>query len=185
MAIIVTHTGYIKRTLDHQLPRPAARRPGRMGMKTSDEDFVSHLFVASTHAYILFFTNRGRVYWLKVHEIPDVGPAGQGQGDRQPGSLQSGEKIAAVCAVRDFASGGFVLLATRKGMVKKTELAAFSNPRPSGSSPCRWRSGIISSSQCSRRPRTRCSSAPRDGMAIRFSERTCDPWAAPHTGSRG
>ena len=101
-------------------------------MKTKDEDFVSDLFIASTHSYILIFTDRGRVYWLKVHEIPDVGPQGKGKAIVNLVQLQPGEKLAAFCAVRDFAAGGFVLLATRKGIIKKTELAAFSNPRPSG-----------------------------------------------------
>jgi DNA gyrase subunit A len=101
-------------------------------MKTRDEDFVSDLFIASTHSYILIFTDRGRIYWLKVHEVPDVGPQGKGKAVVNLVQLEQGEKIAAFCAVRDFASGGFVLLATRRGIVKKTELAAFSNPRPSG-----------------------------------------------------
>ena len=98
------------------------------GTRTSSRD----LFIASTHSYILIFTNRGRIYWLKVHEVPDVGPQGKGKAVVNLVSLQAGEKIAAFCAVRDFGSGGFVLLATRRGIVKKTELAAFSNPRPSG-----------------------------------------------------
>jgi DNA gyrase subunit A len=100
-------------------------------MRTKDEDFVQNLFIASTHSYILIFTDRGRVYWLKVHEIPEVGPQGKGKAVVNLVRLQSGEKIAAFCAVRSF-EGGFVLLATRKGIIKKTELSAFGNPRPSG-----------------------------------------------------
>jgi DNA gyrase subunit A len=132
VAISITHTGYIKRTSisSYRAQRRGGR--GRMGMKTKDEDFVSDLFIASTHSYILIFTTRGRIYWLKVHEIPDVGPQGKGKAVVNLVQLQPGEKIAAFCAVRDFSSGGFVLLATRRGIVKKTELAAFSNPRPSG-----------------------------------------------------
>jgi DNA gyrase subunit A len=101
-------------------------------MRTREEDFVSDLFIASTHSYILIFTDHGRVYWLKVHEIPDVGPQGKGKALVNLVSFQPGEKIAAFCSVRDFASGGHVLLATRRGIVKKTRLEAFSNPRPSG-----------------------------------------------------
>ncbi len=132
VAISITHTGYVKRT--HLTAYRAQKRGGRgkVGMKTRDEDFVSDLFIASTHSYILIFTNRGRIYWLKVHEIPDVGPQGKGKAIVNLVQMQSGEKIAATCAVRDFAQGGFVLLATRNGIIKKTELAAFSNPRPSG-----------------------------------------------------
>jgi len=132
VAISITHTGYIKRTAltSYRAQRRGGR--GRVGMKTRDEDFVSDLFIASTHSYILIFTDRGRIYWLKVHEVPDVGPQGKGKAVVNLVQLVAGEKIAAFCAVRDFTSGGYVLLATRQGIVKKTELAAFSNPRPSG-----------------------------------------------------
>jgi DNA gyrase subunit A len=132
VAISITHTGYIKRTTITSYRAQKRGGRGRVGMKTKDEDFVSDLFIASTHSYILIFTNRGRIYWLKVHEVPDVGPQGKGKAVVNLVQLQAGEKIAAFCAVRDFASGGFVLLATRRGIVKKTDLAAFSNPRPSG-----------------------------------------------------
>jgi DNA gyrase subunit A len=128
----ITHTAYIKRTsiTSYRVQKRGGR--GRVGMKTKDEDFVSDLFIASTHSYILIFTNRGRIYWLKVHEIPDVGPQGKGKAVVNLVSLSAGEKIAAFCAVRDFGAGGYVLLVTRRGIVKKTDLAAFSNPRPSG-----------------------------------------------------
>jgi DNA gyrase subunit A len=132
VAISITHTGYIKRSSITSYRAQKRGGRGRVGMKTREEDFVSDLFIASTHSYILIFTNRGRIYWLKVHEIPDVGPQGKGKAVVNLVPLQPGEKIAAFCAVRDFASGGFVLLATRRGIVKKTDLAAFSNPRPSG-----------------------------------------------------
>jgi len=132
VAISITHTGYIKRTSisSYRAQRRGGR--GRVGMRTKEEDFVSDLFVASTHSYILVFTNRGRIYWLKVHEVPDVGPQGKGKAIVNLVQLQPGEKIAAFCAVRDFSDGGCILFATRQGLVKKTELAAFSNPRPSG-----------------------------------------------------
>jgi DNA gyrase subunit A len=132
VAISITHSGYIKRSFLTSYRAQKRGGRGRVGMRTRDEDFVSDLFIASTHSYILIFTNRGRIYWLKVHEVPDVGPQGKGKAIVNLVSLLSGEKIAAVCAVRDFHSGGFVFLATRRGIVKKTELAAFSKPRPSG-----------------------------------------------------
>ncbi len=132
VAISITHGGYIKRTTiaTYRSQRRGGR--GRVGMKTKEEDFVSQLFIASTHSYILIFTDRGRVYWLKVHEIPDVGPQGKGKAVVNLVQLQSGEKIAAFAAVRAFDGGGYVLLTTLKGIVKKTELAAFSNPRAGG-----------------------------------------------------
>ncbi len=132
VAISITHTGYIKRTSITTYRAQKRGGRGRVGMKTRDEDFVSDLFIASTHSYILIFTDRGRIYWLKVHEVPDVGPQGKGKAVVNLVQLVQGEKIAAFCAVRDFTSGGYVLLATRQGIVKKTELTAFSNPRPSG-----------------------------------------------------
>ena len=132
VAISITHTGYIKRTsiANYRSQRRGGR--GRMGMKTKDEDFVDQLFIASTHSYILIFTDRGRVYWLKVHEIPDVGPQGKGKAVVNLVQLLPSEKTAAFVAAKEFVAGRYVLLATRKGIVKKTELDAFANPRPSG-----------------------------------------------------
>ncbi len=132
VAISITHSGYIKRTSISTYRSQKRGGRGRVGMKTKDEDFVDNIFIASTHSYILILTDRGRVYWLKVHEIPDVGPQGKGKAVVNLVKLQPREKIAAFCAVRDFAAGGFVLLATRKGIVKKTELSAFANPRSGG-----------------------------------------------------
>ncbi|HEY6554286.1 MAG TPA: DNA gyrase subunit A, partial [Vicinamibacteria bacterium] len=130
VAISITHTGYIKRTsiASYRSQRRGGR--GRMGMKTKEEDFVDQLFIASTHSYILIFTDRGRVYWLKVHEIPDVGPQGKGKAVVNLVQLAPHEKPAAFVAAKEFVAGRFVLLATRKGIIKKTELDAFSNPRP-------------------------------------------------------
>ncbi len=132
VAISITHTGYIKRTTisNYRSQRRGGR--GRMGMKTKDEDFVDQLFIASTHSYMLIFTDRGRLYWLRVHEIPDVGPGGRGKAVVNLVQMQGSEKIAAVAAVKDFTPGKYVLLATRKGIVKKTELTAFANPRAGG-----------------------------------------------------
>ncbi len=132
VAISITHGGYIKRTAISVYRSQRRGGRGRVGMRTKDEDFVQNLFIASTHSYILIFTDRGRVYWLKVHEIPDVGPQGKGKAVVNLVRLQQGEKIAAFSAVRSFQAQGFVLLVTRKGIAKKTELSAFSNPRPSG-----------------------------------------------------
>src|SRR5256886_1796732 len=101
---------------------------GRTGMKTRDEDFVEHLFIASTHAYILIFTNTGRVYWLKVYEIPDVSAAGKGKHIGNLVSLQPGETVRTMLAVRNLEEEGrYVFFATRNGTVKKTDLKDFSN----------------------------------------------------------
>src|SRR5207302_6640645 len=101
MAITVSNTGYIKRTAITTYRNQRRGGKGRIGMRTRDEDFVSHLFVASTHAYIMIFSDRGRAYWLKVHEIPDVGPGGKGKSIANLVSMEEGEKIAALMAVKE------------------------------------------------------------------------------------
>src|SRR6266850_4038713 len=132
VAISITHGGYIKRTSISSYRAQHRGGRGRMGMRTKDEDFVDQLFIASTHSYVLIFTDRGRVYWLKVHEIPEVGPQGRGKAVVNLVHLTPQEKIAAFVSVKSFDPGRYVLLATRKGIVKKTEIAAFANPRQAG-----------------------------------------------------
>jgi DNA gyrase subunit A len=132
MAITVSSTGYIKRTAISTYRNQRRGGKGRIGMRTREEDFVSHLFVASTHAYIMIFSDRGRAYWLKVHEIPDVGPDGRGKAIANLVSMEEGERIAALLAVKDFSDQRFVVMGTRRGVIKKTELSAFSNPRAGG-----------------------------------------------------
>ncbi len=132
MAITVSHTGYIKRTAVTSYRSQRRGGKGRIGMRTREEDFVSHLFVASTHAYIMIFSDLGRVYWLKVHEIPDVGPDGRGKAIANLVSMEAGERIAAMIAVKEFEADKFVVMGTRHGVIKKTELSAFSNPRAGG-----------------------------------------------------
>lgn len=156
-----------------------------MGMRTKEEDFVSSLFIASTHSYILIFSDRGRVYWLKVHEIPDVGPQGKGKAVVNLVQLQTAEKIAAFCAVKDFEAGGYVLLATRRGIVKKTELAAFANPRPSGIIALSVEDGdalidaVVTSGQ------DKILLGTREGMAIHFSEEDVRPMGRTAYGVKG
>ena len=185
VAISITHSGYIKRTSISTYRSQRRGGRGRVGMKTRDEDFVDNLFVASTHSYVLIFTDRGRIYWLKVHEIPDVGPQGKGKAIVNLVQLQAGEKIAAVCSARDFEGDGFVLLATRKGIVKKTELRAFSNPRPSGIIALGVEEGdrvieaVLTSGQ------DEILLATRDGMAIRFLEEDVRPMGRSAHGVKG
>jgi DNA gyrase subunit A len=132
VVITATHSGYIKRTAA-SLYHPQGRGgKGRIGMTTRDEDFIDHLFVASTHSYLLVFTNRGQVYWLKVYEIPDVGTAGKGKAMVNLVNLGKDEKIADIIAVKDFDTGENVVMATRNGIVKKTALSEYANPRSSG-----------------------------------------------------
>jgi DNA gyrase subunit A len=133
MAVTVSHSGYLKRTAISTYRNQRRGGQGRMGMKTRDEDFVEHLFIASTHAYILIFTNTGRVYWLKVYEIPDVGAAGKGKHVGSLVALQPGETVRTMLAVRNLeVEGKYVFFATRNGTVKKTDLKDFSHVRSGG-----------------------------------------------------
>jgi DNA gyrase subunit A len=128
VAVTVSHSGYLKRTPISTYRMQRRGGTGRTGMKTRDEDFVEHLFIASTHAYILIFTNTGRVYWLKVYEIPDVGAAGKGKHMGNLIALQPGETVRTMLAVRDLEEAGkYVFFTTRNGTVKKTELKDFSH----------------------------------------------------------
>jgi DNA gyrase subunit A len=132
VAVTVTDTGYIKRTPITTYRRQRRGGKGRIGMRTREEDVVNHLFVASTHSYLMVFSDRGRAYWLKVHEIPDVGADGRGKSIANLVQMLPGEKIADMLAVREFDDAQFVVMGTRNGTIKKTELSAFSNPRAGG-----------------------------------------------------
>ncbi len=135
MAITVSNTGYIKRTAISSYRNQRRGGKGRIGMRTREEDFITHLFVASTHAYILIFSDRGRVYWLKVHEIPDVGPGGKGKAIANLVSMRPDEKIAALLAVREWPETEgehCIVMGTRKGAIKKTDLTAYEHPRTGG-----------------------------------------------------
>jgi DNA gyrase subunit A len=132
VVITVTHSGYIKRTMASLYRTQGRGGKGRIGMTTRDEDFLHHVFVASTHSYLLIFTNRGHVYWLKVYAIPDVGTAGKGKAIVNLVNMSGDESIADIIAVRDFEPDKFVVFATRNGIIKKTSLSDYSNPRSAG-----------------------------------------------------
>jgi DNA gyrase subunit A len=133
VAVTVSHGGYMKRTPISTYRMQRRGGQGRTGMKTRDEDFVEHLFIASTHAYILIFTNTGRVYWLKVYEIPDISAAGKGKHVGNLVGLQPGETVRTMVAVRNLEEAGkYVFFATHNGLVKKTELKDFSHVRSNG-----------------------------------------------------
>jgi DNA gyrase subunit A len=132
MVVTISHEGYIKRN-PISLYR-AQRRGGKglTGVKPKAEDFVELLFVASSHDYFLFFTNKGRVYWKKVHEIPEASRMSKGKAIVNLLDLKKGERVATTLTVRDFEQGKYVVMATRKGLVKKTELESYSHPRSGG-----------------------------------------------------
>jgi len=130
--ITVTHSGYVKRTPLSVYRQQGRGGKGRIGMKTKEEDPVTNVFVANTHSYVLVFTDLGRLYWLKVYEIPDASSAGRGKAIVNLANLSSEEKVRALLSVKDFDPNVFVLMATRAGQVKKTSLEAFSNPSARG-----------------------------------------------------
>jgi DNA gyrase subunit A len=132
MVVTVSHRGYIKRNpiSIYRAQRRGGR--GKQGMVTREEDFVEDLFIASTHSYVLIFTMGGKAYWLKVHEIPQVGRVARGQAITNLVNMSSDESIAAILPVKEFTEGQFVFMATKKGVVKKTDLMAYSNPRSGG-----------------------------------------------------
>jgi DNA gyrase subunit A len=185
MAITVSNTGYIKRTAISQYRNQKRGGKGRIGMRTKEEDFVSHLFVASTHAYIMIFSDRGRAYWLKVHEIPDVGPGGKGKSIANLVSMEEGERIASMLAVKAFDDDRFVMMGTRRGVVKKTALSAFSNPRAGGIIAMGVDDGDSVIAVKATDGTSEVLIGTRDGMAIRFSEEDVRSMGRTAYGVRG
>jgi DNA gyrase subunit A len=185
MAITVTNTGYIKRTAITNYRNQRRGGKGRIGMRFREEDFVAHLFTASAHAYIMIFSDRGRAYWLKVHEIPDVGPDGSGRALTNLVSMAEGERIAALLPVREWEADKFVFMGTRKGIVKKTALTAFANPRAGGIIAA----GVEADDAVIAAQITDGSGdvflGSRDGMAIRFPESDVRPMGRTAYGVRG
>ena len=132
VVLTFTHKGYVKRTAASTYRSQRRGGRGLQGAKAKDEDFVEHLFVANTHDYILFFTDRGKCYWLKVHEIPPGGRAARGRAIVNLLGTEPGEKVKAFVSVKTFDEDRFIVMATRKGMIKKTKLSAYGNPRKGG-----------------------------------------------------
>jgi DNA gyrase subunit A len=132
MVITISHGGYIKRLAVSSYRKQRRGGKGVTGMETKEEDFVEDIFIASTHEYLLFFTDFGRVHWLKVHEVPRAGRYSKGRAIINVLNMAEGENVAAFLNVKSFEDGKYVMMATEKGIIKKSELAAFSNPRSGG-----------------------------------------------------
>ena len=186
VAVTVSHSGYLKRTPISTYRQQRRGGTGRKGMSTRDEDFVERLFVASTHDYMLVFTNTGRVYWLKVYEIPELSAAGKGKAIANLVSLQPGENVRALLTVRDLEEEGkFVFFATRSGTVKKTALKDFSNVMSRGIIAI----GIENEDELVAASCTDGNQivflATHEGMAIRFDEENVRSMGRPAYGVRG
>jgi len=132
MAVTISHEGYIKRNAVTLYRAQRRGGKGKIGTTTREEDFVEYLFIASMHSYILFFTTTGKVYWIKVHELPQASRAARGKPIVNLLSLEPGERISAFLSVREFQGDRYVVFATKKGLIKKTELMSYSNPRANG-----------------------------------------------------
>ena len=186
VAVTVSHSGYLKRTPISTYRQQRRGGTGRKGMSTREEDFVEKMFVASTHDYMLVFTNSGRVYWLKVYEIPEISAAGKGRAIASLVSLQPGENVRALLTVRDLEEEGkFVFFATRSGTVKKTPLKDFCNVQSRGIIAI----GIDKEDEL---VAARCTDgnqiiflATHDGKSIRFDESGVRPMGRPAHGVRG
>jgi DNA gyrase subunit A len=170
MVVTITRSGYIKRT--HVEAYRSQKRGGKgvTGMETKEEDLVEDLFVASTHSYLLFFTNKGKVHWLKVHEIPEGGRQAKGKAMVNVLSLGEGERVATCVPVRDFESGGYILFATKQGKVKKTELAAYSHPKRGGIQAITLEEGDEVMAARRTDGQREVLLATKEGMVIRFAE---------------
>ncbi|HLE70119.1 MAG TPA: DNA gyrase subunit A [Vicinamibacteria bacterium] len=185
MVITVSHSGYIKRSPVTVYRKQKRGGKGRIGMTTREEDFVDRLFIASTHSYILIFTDRGKVHWLKVHEIPNVGTAGKGKAIVNLVAMSSSEKLAAVCAVKEFPEDRYVLMATRNGVVKKTPLSAYGNPMSRGIIAIVIDDDDELIAASITEPGSEAVLATRDGKAIHFTETDARPMGRTARGVNG
>ncbi|UCC44661.1 MAG: DNA gyrase subunit A, partial [Candidatus Zixiibacteriota bacterium] len=185
MVITISHFGYVKRLSVSAYRRQQRGGKGVIGAVSRDEDFAEHLFIASTHDYILFFSNRGRCYWVKVHEIPVGGKLAKGKPFVNLCGLEKGETIAGFCRVREFAEDRYVVMATRNGVIKKTQLSEFKHPR---------KAGVVAMKVPARDELIEAAIsdgsfevvlATRNGMAIRFSEEKVRPMGRTAYGVKG
>ncbi len=185
MVVTVTHSGYIKRTAVDLYRSQRRGGKGVTGMETKEEDFVADLHVATTHSYLLFFTNRGRVHWLKVHEIPEGGRQAKGKAIVNLLHLGEGEQVAATLAVRAFGNGGHILFATRQGKVKKTPLEDYSRPRAGGIQAIALEPGdeLIGARLTDGQQQVLLET--RQGMIIRFAEEEVRPMGRVAAGVKG
>jgi DNA gyrase subunit A len=185
MVVTITRSGYIKRT--HVEAYRSQRRGGKgvTGMETKEEDIVEDLFIASTHSSLLFFTNLGKVHWLKVHEIPEGGRQAKGKAMVNLLSLGDGEAVATCVPVKDFGTGGYIFFCTKQGKVKKTELEAYSHPRAGGIQAIGLEDGdtVITARRTDGTREVMI--ATKLGMAIRFSEDEVRPMGRGAAGVRG
>jgi len=170
MVVTISHTGYIKRNAVTLYRAQRRGGKGKTGMKTKEEDFVEQLFIASTKDYLMFFTDQGKIYWLKVYEIPEAGRAARGKAIVNLLNLAAGEKITTILPVKEFVEDKFIMMATRNGVVKKTNLMEYSHPRVGGIIALNLDEGDKLISVALTDGRQDVLLASRNGKSIRFKE---------------
>ncbi len=185
MVISISHAGYIKRVTPTEYRRQGRGGRGLRGSATKDEDFVEHLFVASTHSYLLLFSDRGRAYWLKVYEIPHGSRQARGRSILNLISSQKGENITAYVPVREFPEDQYLILVTNRGLIKKTRLSAFSRPRRAGIMAIDLQEGDSLIGARLAHDGDEIVIATRRGKAIRFKESDARPMGRSARGVRG
>ena len=185
MVVTVSHTGYIKRNPISLYRTQRRGGRGKMGMGTKEEDFVESVFIASMHTYILFFSNTGKLFWLKVHELPEASRAAKGRAIVNLLSLSMGETISTILPVKEFVEGKHVVTATAQGVIKKTELMEYSRPRAGGIIAMGLNEGdqLIATAITSGQDEIFLST--RHGMSIRFHEKDVRPMGRAAVGVRG
>jgi DNA gyrase subunit A len=185
VAITVTNSGYIKRTPITTYSRQGRGGKGRFGAAAKNGDWVEHLFIASTHAYLMIFTDDGMVYKIKVHEVPDAAASARGKAVVNLISIPSDRRLAGVVPVRDFAEGRYVVMVTRKGVIKKTSLADFQNIRTNGIIAINIDEGDRLLDVILTDGTKRIFIATHNGLAIRFDEKNARPMGRATRGTRG
>src|SRR5438128_497725 len=185
VVVTISHAGYIKRNPVSLCRAQRRGGKGKIGMGTKEEDFVETLFTASTHDYLLFFTDAGKVYWLKVHEIPEAGRAAKGKAMINLLALSGDEKVTATLPVKEFREDRYVVMATRMGTIKKTELAAYGNPRQGGIIALTLDEGDKLIGVEITDGQREILLGTRDGIVIRFREEDVRPMGRPAYGVRG
>ena len=185
MMVMVTHAGYIKRNPVTLYRSQLRRGKGVTGIVAKENDFVEHLFVASTHDYILVFTDKGKVYWLKVYVIPEAGRQAKGKAIVNLLQIEKDEKISAILPVQEFEAGKYIVMATQKGVVKKTELTEYSNPRSTGIIALNINEGDELVSVALTDGEQDIFLSTHNGKAIRFSEKDVRSMGRTATGVRG
>ncbi len=185
MVVTVTHSGYIKRNAVSLYRAQRRGGKGKTGIRPKDEDFVESLFIASTHSYVLIFTNLGKVYWLKVHEIPQGGRASRGKAIVNLLKLAPEEKVTTILPVKQFEQGKYIVTATERGIIKKTDLMAYSNPRSGGIIALTIDEGDSLIEARLTDGEQDLLLATRNGKSIRFPETDVRPMGRPARGVRG